>query len=509
MTGPEVLIVGAGPTGLTLALWLARLGVGLRIIDRAGAPGETSRAAVVQARILEFYQQIGIAQRIIEGGIIADRLTVRRRRRALATAPLQAMGRGLSMFPYILSLPQDEHERLLVAELRTLGIEVERNAALAGFRQGPQGVHATLETARGTETVSTRFICGCDGAHSAVRRGMAVSFPGGTYSQIFYVADASAHGEAAAGGVQVCISSKDFCLVFPVRNTGTVRLIGTVPPESESKPEIGIDDVTETIVRNSGLALDKVHWFSTYHVHHRIAEHFHDGNALLAGDAAHIHSPAGGQGMNTGIGDAVNLAWKLAAVVQGRAAASLLDSYQSERMAFARVLVKTTDTGFRLVTNRTFVGRLMRSVVLPTLFPLLTRIGPVRRLLFRVVSQIRIHYRGSALSRGRAGAVHGGDRLPWLDRGGAGNYASLASLDWQVHVYGVASPSLRDFLKSRGLALHELAWGEDAAAAGLARDAAYLLRPDGHVALADPAQDTAVLERYLGEFGITPRASMS
>ena len=194
------------------------------------------------------------------------------------------------------------------------------------------------------------------------------------------------------------------------------------------------------------IDVERVNWFSTYHVHHRVADHFRKGRAFLLGDAAHIHSPVGGQGMNTGIGDAMNLAWKLAAVLHGRADASLLDSYEPERIAFARRLVATTDRAFTGVTSPGAIARRVRLHIVPLLLPLLFGFTAVRRLMFRTVSQTAVNYRASRLSEGRAGAVHGGDRLPWVkptDDGAKDNFAPLTSLDWQVHVYGDASPEIR------------------------------------------------------------------
>jgi 2-polyprenyl-6-methoxyphenol hydroxylase-like FAD-dependent oxidoreductase len=503
----QVLIAGAGPTGLVAAIWLARQGVRLRIIDDSPGPGESSRAIAVQARILEFYRQLGIADDVVAAGVRAKTLTMRREGRRVATAELSDMGRGRSAFPFVLAFAQDDHERLLEHNLARLGVTVERNTVLETITQDDGSVRATLRTPAGTEVVEADYLAGCDGARSRTRHELGIAFPGGTYSQVFYVADAMAHGDAASGGVQICISAKDFCLVLPVRRTGSLRLIGIVPPEIEKKAQIDFSDVTESIVRNTGLALDAVHWFATYRVHHRIAESFRRGRVFLAGDAAHIHSPAGGQGMNTGIGDAVNLAWKLAAVVQGRAAPALLDSYAPERMAFARTLVATTDRLFRFITDRSALGTLLRTAIMPRAFPLAMRLPAARRFLFSVVSQIRIQYRDSALSSGRAGRVHGGDRLPWLESAAGDNFAPLSSLDWQVHVYGTARSELRATLAQRDMPLHVFGWDERAAAAGLVRDATYLVRPDGHVAVAGDGQDPARLEQYLSALGIVARRS--
>src|SRR6185436_8433594 len=205
--------------------------------------------------------------------------------------------------------------------------------------------------------------------------------------------------------------------------------------------------------------------------------------------------PVGGQGMNTGIGDAINLAWKLADVLHGRAPASLLDSYEPERAGFARRLVATTDRAFTLVTSRGPLASFVRTKIVPVLVPLAFRAKAVRRLMFRIISQTRVHYRDSPLSAGRAGRVRGGDRLPWVEA--ADNFAPLETLAWQVHVYGEATPEIAAVCRDRRLALHVFPWQAAMRRAGLRRDAVYLIRPDGYVALADADARAATLARYL------------
>ena len=205
--------------------------------------------------------------------------------------------------------------------------------------------------------------------------------------------------------------------------------------------------MSQRVIEWMRIDVERVHWFSTYRVHHRVADHFRQGRAFLLGDAAHIHSPVGGQGMNTGIGDAVNLAWKLAAVLRGRAAPSLLDSYEPERIAFARRLVATTDRAFTAVTSPGAIARRVRLNIVPLVMPALFALATTRRFMFRTISQTAVNYRGSSLSEGRAGTVHGGDRLPWVNASASGvaedNFAPLTSLDWQVHVYGDAAPEIQ------------------------------------------------------------------
>jgi hypothetical protein len=212
-------------------------------------------------------------------------------------------------------------------------------------------------------------------------------------------------------------------------------------------------------------------------------------------------SPAGGQGMNTGIGDAINLAWKLAAVVKGHAPDSLLDSYEAERIGFARRLVATTDRVFSFATAEGLLADLLRTRVAPLLIPTAVAFGPVREFLFRTISQLTLNYRGSPLSRGAAGHVHGGDRLPWASVDGADNFGSLATMAWQAHIYGTAGIELRTWCESHNIPLHIFGWRQHQAA-GFARNALYLLRPDSYVALADASGAPDALDRYFADQGI-------
>ena len=489
MSQPQVLISGAGPTGLVLGLWLARRGVPFRIIEKNAAPGEASRAMVVQARTLEFYRQLGFADEVVRRGIKVEKLQMREGAREVASIPFGDLGEGLSPFPFALSFPQDDHEKLLIEQLRLAGADVEWNTELASFTQSDTGVSAVLRKQGVEEAVEAAYLCGCDGAHSIVRQGLGLGFPGGTYEQVFYVADVEAEDLAATNSITVCLSSAGFCVVFPVRSTAQHRLIGTLPDDLARRENVSFEDVRPHAENLVGIHVRKVNWFSSYRVHHRVADRFRSRRVFIAGDAAHIHSPAGGQGMNTGIGDAVNLAWKVAAVIEGKAEQSLLDSYEAERIPFARSLVASTDKLFQAMVGRNLGADIFRSM-LPYLLPFLMGFPAIRRAQFLLVSQTRINYRESPLSKGRAGDIHGGDRLPWVDGPNGGNFAPLRSLDWQIHVYGEPK-EIAETAHHRHLPLHAFPWSDVAERAGLLRDAAYLVRPDGHVASAFPSQADA------------------
>lgn len=501
-----VLIVGAGPTGLNVALSLAKRGVPFRIISDADGPGKHSRAMVVQARTLELYAQLGIADEVIAQGVVADRAHIREgddeeSAREVSTFSFRDLGGEISPYPFALAYPQDDHERFLVGKLKEAGCEVEWQSKLTGFAMDDRGVRANISRNGQIEAIEAEYICGCDGAHSRVRETLQIGFPGGTYDQRFYVADVRI-SRGFDRDLYINLGKQILALMFPVRSSGMQRIIGLVPPGLEQRDDLTFEDVRKHVEDQVGVKVVDVNWFSAYHVHHRVAARFREGRAFLLGDAAHIHSPVGGQGMNTGIGDALNLAWKLAEVIRGRADSSILETYEPERIAFARSLVATTDRAFTPLVAEGISGEVVRRVLAPLVFSVATHFEATRHAIFRVISQARIHYPDSPLSQGKAGHVHGGDRLPWLGPGAEDNFAPLRSMDWQVHVYGELRGEMADGCAAMGLATHRFAWSERAHEVGFERDAAYLVRPDGYVAVAVSEHTLEALKKFVQRFGL-------
>lgn len=506
MSGTEVLIIGAGPTGLVLALWLSKLGVSLRIVDKAAGPGTTSRALAVQARTLELYRQLDLADAVVERGHQVPAANLWVKGQPAARLSLQDIGAGQTPYPFLEIYPQDEHERLLIERLQGFGVAVEWNTELLELNQDEHQVRARLRLADGpVQDCEARYLAGCDGARSAVRKALGIGFPGGTYQQVFYVADVQASGPSINGELHVDIDEADFVAVFPLAGEGRARLIGTVRDERAEHPEsLTFADIGQRAIEHMKINVEQVNWFSTYRVHHRVAQQFRRHHAFLLGDAAHVHSPAGGQGMNTGIGDAINLAWKLASVLHGKAGDDLLGSYEIERKAFAERLVATTDQVFNFITANSRLANLMRTRVAPMLLSRLTAMNQVRHFMFRTVSQIGLNYRLMPLSFGSAGHVHGGDRMPWVRDSDGDNFAGLVTPCWQVQVYGLASKDLVGWCAARRIPLQVFPWSPACEGAGLARNALYLLRPDSYVALAETSASTAVLERYFAERSLRP-----
>lgn len=500
----DVLIVGAGPTGLVLALWLTRQGVKVRIIDKSSGPGETSRAMAVQARTLELYRQLDMADAVVAAGNKTMFMNLWARGKRAAQIAVGAAGEDISPYPYILIYPQDQHERFLLERLRDAGIEVERQTELLSFEDKGDHVVARLKFPDGSEAVTeASYLAGCDGASSIVRHQIGAGFAGGTYPQLFYVADAEVSGLEPAHQAHVSLDTADFVLVLAYGDGNLYRLIGTVRDERAEHPEnLTFADVGQRAIADLHMKVEQVNWFSTYRVHRRVADRFRRGRAFLLGDAAHVHSPAGGQGMNTGIIDAINLAWKLAEVLQDRAPDTLLDSYEAERLAFAKTLVETTDRMFTFVTAEGSFADFVRTRIAPLFASVAYRSENVREFMFRVISQTTMNYREGPISAGTAGSVHGGDRLPWVSGPGGDNYAQPLGIGWQVHVYGEARPDLQAWCEQHRIPLQVFAWQPEHQKAGLAQDAAYLLRPDTYVGFAEPQASVDALSHYVTAMGM-------
>lgn len=494
-----ILIVGAGPTGMVLALWLTKAGIAVRLIDKQASTGQASRAMVVQARTLEFYRQLEIVDSVLAQGIKVQGLQIRQQNQVVVNTKFGDLGTGISAYPFVLSYPQDEHEQLLAAELTALGVQIEWNTELVRFEGQQDAVMATLLTEQGEQAFKCAYLCGCDGASSTVRHHLGFSFEGGTYTQRFFVADTEVANTDLPPYLIAHLDNGSFCLAFPLRHAGMIRFIGLIPPTQAEQKNLSFADLQAYVEGLTGLRVLNTHWFSIYQVHHRLAEHFQAGRIFLAGDAGHIHSPAGGQGMNTGIGDAVNLAWKLADVITGKAKESLLASYEIERMRFAKTLLKTTDQAFSALVGKGLSTWALRHLLLPYLLPKALQHSRFKHLLFRTISQTSIEYRPSPLSWSQVGDLKSGDRLPWAEH--IDNYAPLNSRTWQLHIYGEATLYFIDAAQELHLELHIFPWSADLADLGLRQNAMYLIRPDGYLGLLHERQNETALDAYFTHIG--------
>ena len=515
-TDTDVLIVGAGPTGLMLANQLARRGVRMRIIDRHASPARESRALGVQARTLEIYSHLGIADQAVALGKRADGAVLWAQGRRAARVPLGDIGRDVSPYPYLLVLGQDDNERLLGDALRARGLAVQWNTELVGLAQDTDHVTATLKNPDGSQSeVRVPWLAGCDGARSTVRELSGIPFEGAPYQHVFFVADVQMTGSMAPDVLNVYLWRRGFHLLFPMRGTDHWRIVGILPPHLRGRDDLTFEETIPTLRHEVGteLSFQACNWYSTYRIHHRRAARFHDRRCFLLGDAAHIHSPVGGQGMNTGLQDAYNLAWKLALVVSRRAGAGLVHSYEDERLPVANHLLKRTDRLFSIVVSDNWLIGLLRTKVMPKIMGLALRTAAVRRLFFRTISQTGIRYRGSPLSHALVGlpedAPRAGDRFPWVrlkfqPSGPLEDlYGRLDDLRFTLLLFGQAAPpggipELGDQLR-----IHEVpsdpANERELARARIPRPSFYLLRPDGHVGLVGLQVDAAAASRYVSE----------
>ncbi|GAA4043868.1 FAD-dependent monooxygenase [Agromyces indicus] len=492
----DVLVVGAGPSGLMAANVLAKLGVDAIIADGKHGPTRESRALVVQARSMELYDQLGLADRVVAERAEAVGAVLAFRHRVLGRVPLREFGRGTTPFPEITVLEQSRNERILVDGLTARGLEVQWGLRLVAIERGAASVTAVFERVPddtgssgagdgpATVHIEARYLIGADGAHSAVRELSGIRFEGVTNEHTFFVADALGATGLVDGHVNIRMAPDDLLLSFPMGEPGHARILGVVrDADLAGGGQLPERLVRSRIARGFTVGYRSSTWFATYRLHHRVAERFREGRCFLVGDAAHIHSPVGGQGMNTGLQDAHNLACALADVLVCRMPDRRLDRYEAERRPVARRLVATTDRLFGLVTADSALTRFIRGRAIPALGPAAVRVLPRvigGRRLFGFLSQTRIRYRMSpeppTRSQARDDVV--GKRLPYTGADPS-NFDALRSMRWQVHGYGAPADLVHRVAERLGTEAHVF---PPAAGGRLRSDRLYLVRPDGFVA---------------------------
>ena len=533
----DVLVVGAGPTGLTLVAQLNAFGVRARIVDREFDRVHESRALAVQPRTLEALRTLGISELLVERGNDAVEVRLHFGQRVV---PIRLFDVGLedTAYPFLLFLSQAETEAVLNEHLADRGVTVERGVELATFETDHEHVTCTLRHRDGrSEQVRARYLVGCDGAHSTVREVAGIPFQGGRYPHTFVLADLEVDGELERDAAHAFIGAPGMLFFFPLGRPATWRMLGmrpTVPGTREQQPgEPSLTDLQGIADRftDGGLRLRDPVWQTYFQLHHRHATSYRADRVFLAGDAAHIHSPAGAQGMNTGIQDACNLGWKLALVIQGVADPTLTDTYEAERRPVGRFVLSFTDRATKVATSPNRLLRLMRTEVTPRLAPLAPRSKRGRALVYRTLAQLAIRYRHSpAVEEGQPALRRGpkaGDRLPdaRIARDGQTFWmqAVLAAPSFQLLLCGpVPAWAGNQVAALRGryaglVAVHHLARDRDRdtsvlhdtdgnalAGLGVEHTAHYLIRPDGHIGYRSGGTDLHGVERYLRRWLTAP-----
>ena len=479
----EVLVVGAGPTGLMAGLVLARRRVPAVVIDSKEGLTEASKAIAVQARSMEIYDQLGLVQQVLDGGNPAARMQIGQGA-GLLGFDLESTQSGSTDFPGIQIFEQSRNEQLLSSALDELDASVRWRCRLVAVLQnngsGDPAFEALVEGPTGLFRIRARWCIGADGAGSTIRREIGASFEGVTNGATFYVADLQGVSGLPENTLATRFGDSSFAVLLPLGPNGHSRIISMMPGET-------VDRETALVRAQSDLGISHTHvdWFSSYRVHHRVASHFRKGAMFLAGDAGHVHSPVGGQGMNTGLQDSHNLANLLADVAHGHVEQQALDRYELERRPVALKLVKVTDRAFGVISRRGIGIALLRRGIGSVMARLAPRV--LRSALGiragGLLGQYRIRYRfvpAGSKSTGWADDAMVGLRLPRVDS----NIESLRSFTWQLHSYGDSSISRPDVPGWFG---GPYRFGPDPRGR-LHSDRLYIVRPDGFIAASVPVR---------------------
>ena len=515
----DVVIVGAGPTGLSLACQFVRHGVDFVVIEKNPGVTPYSKAIGVQARTLELYEQLGIAKEAVEQGAIAAKGRFLVGGEIRGEVDFSSIGEGLSPYPFVLMLEQSKNERLLYNYLRSLDKDVLWNTELKNFQQHDNGVTVQGRHSDGNvHIIEARYLVACDGAKSPVRHALNLGFEGSTFERMFFVADAQVDWQLSHDALHVCLAKESFVVFFPLKGNQRYRIVGVFPEEfAKEEGDILYEEIEQRIKQEAQLDLDvhDVEWFSTYKVHTRHVSKFSVGRCFLAGDSAHVHSPAGAQGMNTGIQDSYNLAWKLALVLEGNADEKLLQTYNEERLQNAKNLLQTTDRMFQLVASPEWFVSFVRLNVFPQLAKYLLNFDAVKHFIFPIVSQIGIDYRHSSLSDHKDDedfSVKAGDRMPYFIVEGKSVFDLLhqPKFHWLVfsaqrddvdELRKIVTEKYADLADVLSLSLSTEATG----AFGHKESFAVLLRPDNYIARITGDTSYVAITSFLERLGVSDR----
>ncbi|GAT33492.1 2-polyprenyl-6-methoxyphenol hydroxylase [Terrimicrobium sacchariphilum] len=512
----DVLIVGAGPVGLSAALWLAQAGVKVRIVDRLAAPMRQSRAAIIHSRTLEHFERMGIVEDFLSAGVKVHGVNVMGEGNTTLLHP--RLDKLPTAYPFMLGLDQSHTEAILARRLAGCGVRVERGTEFLAYDERDAAVSVRLRIASGgLEAASFRYVIGADGAHSAVRAAMKLQLEGETLDSVWITADVKISWERPPDELFAYLGRSGMIFIAPLNDDRWRVILNVSGMTMRDAEKLGLSEIEAIIQDRFGSRIpmyDPV-WISPFGINTRLSPAMKKGRVFIAGDASHVHSPVGGQGMNTGIQDAINLSWKLASVLHGNGGEGLLSSYQIERHGNARKLLERVGPATRMADLHSSLSIEVRN-------HLIRFVGLVGmdNAMAETVSMLNVAYRDSAIvEEGHlgwlSGAPHAGERAPeaWGLQTRSGAHTRLHALwkgdgRFQLLIFGnaLAPADLPGFVRvirifregnagdsvvidRRGEAHKAYAVGKDGAC--------YLIRPDGIISYRGISSDMSLLIRHL------------
>jgi 2-polyprenyl-6-methoxyphenol hydroxylase-like FAD-dependent oxidoreductase len=520
-TEVDVLIVGAGPTGLMMACQLANHHISFRIIDKNETSLKSSGALIVHARSLEIFEQMGIADEMIKSGIVATNVNIAFNGKKIASAAIKDIGTNQSQFPFLLMLEQSITEKLLLKFINDQGHYAERGVRFQRLMQYNDGITSFLVLPSGVEqSLTSKYVFASDGAGSTIRNLLNIPFNGKTFPESIFIMDCKASTDLPQNEICFALTYSTITGFFPLPGQRW-RIDGSLPREGGKAVSKNMEEIEKYFsdLTKPEFALQSCEWFSVTHAHQKYAGSIRIQNCFLAGDAAHINTPVGAQGMNTGLQDAFNLAWKMAFVIHHKAKPGLLDTYSSERLGISRGFARYADSVFRFVCSEKNIIKFLRWIFLniffKAIFPIMEKNRLFRKMFFRSISQIGIHYRHSTLSyRNRSGfflisSPEAGDRLPYFEllyKGEMKNiYELLETTGFSLLVFINDLPEeIRKIAEEYKLSLILITKSLETKIIykrfGIKYSGYYLIRPDHHIALRSANLKTYILNKYCRQF---------